>query len=328
MVSSDNNTDDQPSKEFLGLKDFFSIFVKIVGTLTGFAALFVLFGYTIILTFIIKMQLYGLTSFPQEFYKEATLKFIGDIFGCYGRHPLLSGTIIIAVFTIVFIFIKLRKTTTNIDNKVAGFVAFLFTFAIILITLRLEIIPEKFVFLSETKKIFLFMVSVPVLIGTFVYLALRFSQFVKSPYRFYYLTTLFSLCLFVSIPVGYGDHIYDIEIYPVEGFDYADGMGIESVKTLKKDIDTQGKGTLFFLMGHTIDWEIFFDNQSLTPPAKMILIDRNLIKFLRISRDNINTLRNILQKPVSMTVVPNTKADIKINRLPAKIQQLIEETGK
>lgn len=265
---SEKNSDSQQSGELLGLKDFFAIVVKIIGTFAGFAALFVLLGYTIILTFINKMHLYGLTSFPQEFYKEATLKFVGDMFDCYGRHPYASGAMIILIFAIVFIFVTLKKTTTDIDNRIAGLAASLCIIVIALITLRLELIPEKIGSLSETKRVFLFMVSMPALIGTFVYLAFRFGLFIKTPYRFYYLAVIFFLCLFISIPVGYGENIFDIEVYPVVGFDYADGVKIESMKALKKDIDTQGNGTLFFLMGHTIDREIFFDNQSLTPPAK------------------------------------------------------------
>lgn len=318
------NTDNQPSGEFIDLKEFFTIVVKIVGILAGFAALFVLLGYTIILTFINKMQLYGLTSFPQEFYKEATLKFVGDTFECYGRHPYMSGVIMIVILVIIFVFIKIGKTATNIDNRISGFIASLCILTITLITLRLEFIPEKIGLLSEAKKIFLFMVSVPILIGIFLYLAFRFSLFVKAPYRFYYLTVIFFLGLFISIPVGYGDNIFDIEIYPVVGFDYTDGTNIESVKTLKNDIDTQGKGTLFFLMGHTMDREIFFDNQSLTPPAKMILVERSLIKFLKISRDNINSLRNILQKQERIMPVQDGRVKVVIKDLPADIKKLIE----
>ena len=328
MAAKESDVEEKKSGEFLELKDFFSIFVKIASSLVGFATLFVLLGYTIILTFINRLQLYGLASFPQEFYKEATLKFVSDLFECYGRHPYFSGAIVIITFAVAFIPAKCLKSTTSTLNKTVGLFASLCIFTVMLITLRLDLIADKIHSLSDTKRIYIFMVSVPFLIGAFCYLALRFSRFVKAPYRYYYFIMLLFLCLFISIPVGYGDNIFDIEIYPVVGFDYADGVNIQSVKALKKDIETQGKGTLFFIMGHTTDREIFIDNQSLSPPANMILVERSLIKFLKISRDKINSLRDIMQKQKEIMPIKGAEAAVKIETLPERIESLIARETK
>jgi hypothetical protein len=321
------NGDGQGSKEFLGLKEFLSVLVKIVSALIGFASLFVLLGYTIILSFISNVKLYGLTSFPQEFYKEATLKFMGDMFETYGRHPFCLAAMIGIIVIITAIMYLLHRYTRFFSIpaiiKIERGAIIVFLLTVILITLRLDKIPDSIYSIKEAKKVIIFILSIPVLTAIFVYLAVKFKDCVKKSYGFYYLMLLFFIGLFISTPVGYGDYIFDIDIFPVVGFDCADSTKIESLIKLKRDIDTQGEGALFFLMGHTTDREIFFDNQSLSPPAKIILIERDLIKFLKISRDNMNSLRNILRKPQKIVPAGPLKAEIKISDLPDDIKKNI-----
>jgi hypothetical protein len=324
-----NDAGQRGSNEFLDLKEFFSVVVKIVGTLAGFAAVFALLGYTIILSFINRIKLYGLTSFPQEFYKEATMKFVGDMFETYGNHPYCTAIMALLIAGIAYAAVRYRQVLTDtFAGRALGFVVSVLILAAALLTLRLEIMPEKLFSIKEIKQVIIFMISVPISVGVFLYLAFRFRRFVEKPYRYYYVMAFSLLGLFISIPVGYGDNIFDIDIFPVVGFDYSDTTKIESLKTLKKDIDSQGKGALFFLMGHMTDREIFFDNQTLSPPAKMILVERNLIKFLRISRENINTLRNILMKQERIVPIDGAKGRVTIEDLPADIGNLIRKEQK
>ena len=328
-MSTDDNTsktDSQESNEFIGLREFFSLFVKIISTLAGLAALFVLLGYMIILSFVSRMKLYGLTSFPQEFYKEATVKFISDMLESYGQHPYCSLIMAILIGAAVWVSLRFENTFSGLFKTVTRFVIAVCILLVTLLSLKLDSLPERFCSISGTKKVILFMISMPVLAGIFAYIALRFKDFIKSTYRFYYLMILLFLILFVSIPVGYGDNIFDMDIFPVTGFDYSDTARIESLKALKDDIDTQGEGTLFFLMGHTTDREIFFDNQALSPPARMVLIERSLIKFLKISRKNINTLRNILQR--QQGIVPLVPQDRISNELPEDIMNVLNREKK
>jgi hypothetical protein len=327
-VTSGNNenVESEESKEFIGLKEFFSIVVKIAGTLAGFAGLFILFGYTIILSFINNIGLYGLASFPQEFYKEATMKFVGDMFESYGNYSRSTIALFIVIAGIVFVSVKYRHAfSEKISARITHFVSLPLILLITLITLRLEILPERLFSITGIKKFFIFMISVPVLSIIFLYIAFKFRQFMKRPYRFYYFMLLLFLGLFISIPVGYGDHVFDLEIFPVVGIDYADGTNIESLKKLREDINTQGKGSLFFLMGHAVDREIFLDNQSFMPPAKIILVERNLIKFLHISMENTIPLRNILKKQEGIVPVQGYKAGIVIDELPEDIKRFLEE---
>ena len=321
-------SEDLVSKEFIGLKEFFSLFVKIVGALAGFAALFVLLGYTIILSFIIRIQLYGLANFPQEFYKEATLKFMGDIYHCYQKHPVCFIPVTIVILG-VYAFVKWRPHLSDLFKTIGNFAASLFILLIILATLKLEILPERFLSITEFNKVFLFMISVPVAAGVFLYLALHFREFSKKPYRVYSLMIFLFLGLFLSIPISYGDNIFDIDIFPVVGFDYSESTKIESLIKLKKEIDSQGEGPLFFLLGHTTGKEVFFDNQTLSPPAKMVLVERDLIKFMKVSRKNVNTLRNLLEKHRIIDPVYPSGTKMETEELSKKdIQSLIKGSNR
>ncbi|MBI4618999.1 MAG: hypothetical protein HY739_02355 [Desulfobacterales bacterium] len=330
LLTEQSNSDGQASKEFLGLKEFFSVLVKIISALIGFASLFVLLGYTIILSFINNIKLYGLTSFPQEFYKEATFKFMGDMFGTYGSHPFCLA-VMIGVITITGVTIHLLHRYTRFFSipalvKIEKISIIIFILMVILITLRLDKIPDSFYSIKETKKVIIFILSIPILTAIFVYLAVKFKDCVKKSYGSYYLMLLFFISLFISIPVGYGNHIFDIDIFPVVSFDCSDSTKIESLLKLKRDIDTQGEGAFFFLMGHTTDREIFFDNQSLSPPVKIILIERDLIKFLKISRGNKISLRNILGNSQETDPFRFRKAETKISNLPDDIKKIISNT--
>ncbi len=315
------------SGEFLGLKEFLSLVVKLISTIAGFAALFAVLGYAIILSFMSKMKLYGITSFPQEFFKEASIKFMGDMFETFGRHPFCTLTILAFTSSSTYLCLRYKR---HVDEKIARSELALFMVStvvvlVILATLRLERLPERLYFITEIRSLMLFLVSFPMLCGLFIYLAFRFRIFMAAPFKFYYLMSALFLSLFIAIPIGYGDNIFDIDIYPVAGIDYNDSPNIEALRKMQHDIDAQGQGSLFFLMGHTTDREVFFDNQDLTPPAKMVLVDRNLIKFLRISRTRIDTLRGILREQRSTDPIPTSEGDVKIEALPASITDIIDK---
>lgn len=297
MCADEEKVMNSESDEYAGLKSFFSMAGKVIGTLAGLGAMIILLGYTIILSFVGSLQLYGLTSFPQDFYKEAALTFLGDMFETYGKHPAGTGVMLLTITAITYICFRFqRKLLDTIRTEIADVVAGICILGIIMLTLRLAKVPDAMFGITEGKKVVLFMISVPVLVGIFVYLACMFGAFVKKPFRHYYVMVLLFLGLFIAVPVAYGDNIFDIDIYPVSGFDYADGVAIDALRELKRDINSQEGGTLFFLMGHTTDREIFFDNQALSPPAKMVLVERGLIKYLKVSKNNLNTVRNILGK--------------------------------
>jgi hypothetical protein len=133
----------------------------------------------------------------------------------------------------------------------------------------------------EFDRVFLFMVSMPILASLFLYLALKFGELLKDlkNYKYYFATMLF-LGMFVAIPVSYGNTIFDIDVFHVVGFDSSDNT-IESLNKLKKEIDSQ-QSTVFFIMGHATDKVIFLDYENQSPLPKIILLEKNLIKFLKV----------------------------------------------
>jgi len=270
--------------------EFFSVIAKIAGTLVSLAALFVLLGYIIVLSFINDKELYGLASFTQEFYKDAAITFMEDIFLTYGEHPLWLGFM---VFLIVTIALGLKSFFDSEKARTLKYLAIatrilvsIFVIVVIILTLRLHDLPKTFMFINKSKvyefdRVFLFMVSMPILASLFLYLALKFGEFLKNPkdYKYYFVTMLF-LGMFVAIPVTYGNTIFDIDVFHVIGFDSSDNT-LESLNKLKKEIDTQ-QSTVFFIMGHATDKVIFLNYENQTSLPKIILLDKSLIKFLKV----------------------------------------------
>ncbi len=318
-------TQSPDGKGYVSLTDFFSIAVKIISVLVGFASLFILFGYTIILSFIDKVKLYGITTFPQEFYKEAAIKFFVNMLEIYGEHLWL--------FTAMLILFILSTTVTcfypdKINQKVRNVISLfgvLFIMAVIMLTLKLDKFPDKLIGMEDPDHMFLFMVSLPACFGILFYLALNFRIFMARSYGYYYLMVLMFVGLFLSIPIAYGKTIFDVEVFSIKGIDYAEATKIESLINLKKKINSEEPTTLFFLMGHTTDKEIFFDCEGAKTPAKMIIMERSLIKFMKVLKTDTRTLREILDESRDLKLTP-AASGVKIDdKLPDFINSKINK---
>jgi hypothetical protein len=143
---------------------------------------------------------------------------------------------------------------------------------------------------KDLKDLSLFAVSLPTLFTTFIYLAYNFSGFALKKFKTKFgILFIFFVLLCVSIPIGYGTSIYDIPLYRVRG--------IESRESLKVfEMSTTSEFNVFYLMGHTSGREIFFD--ATTFPASPIIIDRELIKTVKVSDDHNKpmTLRGLMEE--------------------------------
>jgi hypothetical protein len=319
------NSKEQFSDEFLGLKDFFGVVAQIAAALAGATAIYFVIGYVIILSFINKFRLYGLANFPKEFYSEATVTFITDLFETYGRHPYCATFMIIATATVLYLFMKCSRCAADSwkGKVLRGAVTGVFAGAIVA-SIALDRL-DAWLEWTDFKKLFLFMIAVPLLVGLFMYLAIRFKRFALKPYRYYYAAVVLFVCLLVAIPIGYGDNIYDITLYPIVAFDCAEDLKLPALAELKEQMSKQGEGTLFFLMGHTTEREVFFDNQDLTSQPRMILVERSLIKYLKLSGD-INSVRKLLHMEHKGSVpVGKTQAEVDVRESPAEIQKILDK---
>jgi hypothetical protein len=305
-------------KGYVSLTDFFSIAVKIISVIVGFASLFILFGYTIILSFIDKVKLYGITTFPQEFYKEAAIKFFVNILEIYGEHLwFFMGMIILFILSVAVTCFYTDKINQKIKS-VNSVVVVLFIMAVIMVTLKLDKFPDTLIGLKDPDRMFLFMVALPACFVILFYLALNFRAFMARSYGYYYLMVLMFVGLFLSIPIAYGKSIFDVEVFPIKEIDYAESTKIESLINLKKQIDS-GPTTLFFLMGHTTDKEILFDCEGAIRPAKMIIMERSLIKFMKVLKTDTMNLREILDEshdPRDPKFTPVTSGVMVEDKLP------------
>ncbi|MCX5847312.1 MAG: hypothetical protein NTW12_13300 [Deltaproteobacteria bacterium] len=312
-------------KGYVSLTDFFSIVVKIISVLVGFASLFILFGYTIILSFIDKVKLYGITTFPQEFYKEAAIKFFVNMLEIYGEHLwFFTGMIILFILSVAVTCFYTDKINQKFKN-VSSFFGALFIMAVIMLTLNLDKFPDKLIGMEDPDHMFLFMFSLPACFGILFYLALNFRSFMVRSYGYYYLMVLMFVGLFLSIPIAYGKSIFDVEVFSIKGIDYAESTKIESLINLKKQIDSEQPTTLFFLMGHTTDKEIFFDCEGAKPPAKMIIMERSLIKFIKVLKTDTRSLREILGESRDLKLTPITSDVTVEDKLPDFINTKINK---
>jgi len=272
-MSNINEKNNHDSRAFLKL------IVAVVGAFGGFAALFVAFGYITLQCYLSHMKLYGLASFPLQFFKEATVTFLRDIVDFYSNRGLfiISPVLIIGLPMILRKFEKFQKL-----KQVCGILCLIVVPIIVFLTLSLGILNYKY-----AKEIFFFAVSLPVLTSLFLYLVLNFDRFdhkkpLKNSYGFF--GVLF-LLLFLVLPIGYGSNFFDIPVFTT------------SVPECSSPIaafeEAAQKYKLLYLMGHTSDREIFFD--ATTSPIAIIIVDRKLIESIKVnySQTMTNSLRNL-----------------------------------
>jgi hypothetical protein len=321
----------QPSPDFVTLKEFFSVFVKIITTLAGFGALYLLFGYTIILSFISTVRLYGLTSFTSDFYKEATINFLSNMLETYADHLKFT-------FFIIFLLSGLYLAFKKYDEKLKRFytafeiILLVVTLGIILGTLRLGYLYDDFYTLHHARELFLFGISIPFLLLLMYFLAVNFKKFYGEPYTYYYVISLLTGVLYLGIPISYGDNIFDLVLYPVVGVELNSDKS-EAITKLNASINCQGSIPLFYFMGYSTDKLILFDNQTLSTPAKMIILNKDTVKYINISNSFKNRLRNLVryQKNHRIDPVPQPKhkltfeimsgSDLKTKKAPAKLPE-------
>jgi hypothetical protein len=322
--------DGQSSTDFLGQKEFFSLIAKLVGFLIGAAGLFMLFGYTITFSFISSLQLSGLTSFQQEFYKDVVLTFVADIFKSYAEHPVWFVALFVLISEMVYLLFKSRQKMGSVLGKTLfmkvtvgaalRWLAAAVLIAVIAATLNLNELPDKYRVITDIRKLVLFVLAMPSLVLSFLYLVFKFNEFIQQPFRYYYFVVLLCLGLLVSIPVSYGENIFNIDLFHIVGIDY-DAKN-DSLDSLKQDINTQGGGELFYFMGNTSDRDVIIDNHALSPPLKIILVDRSLVKYLRISTKHSFTLKDLMMKEAGTFAVPTQTENLKKQQVKVVTEDL------
>ena len=263
--------------------DIFKVVGAIAGSLSGAAVFFVVIGYTIVLSFIQEMNLYGLANFPREFFMEADLRFISNASAFFGDHLILGPCAFLISFSL-----SLLSLIYSQRKMMFKWVSLALTVVVVLITFKLGIFSE------DRQRLILYSASTPIFIALIIYLVVNISRLTSHYLSF----AILFLLLVLSIPISYGRYIYDLDVYSVGDFEYQSKYENDSIKKMRDNI-AKGGGEVYYLMGHTAGKEIFFIPTS--NPKKMVIIDREAINFIGIVRDpsgKTQTLRWILAPPI------------------------------
>jgi hypothetical protein len=264
------------------MKAFFKIAGTVVGSIGGFAALFIVFGYITLQSFLSNMNLYGLAYFPLQFYKEASVTFLRDISKFYTGEPIL----ILPAIIIIALPLLLRSVIkSTLLKKAFSVLCLIFVSLVVFFTFTLGIFKD-----AHLEKVVFNAISLPVLSVLFIYLAVDFQKFESTtPFKNLYAPFLIIfILLFLSIPIGYGSCLYDITVFTVS---------VPKCNSENTDFKMSQKYKLLYLMGHTSEREIFFD--VTTSPINIILVDKKLINSIKVnySKVQIQTLRNLYNIP-------------------------------
>jgi hypothetical protein len=258
------------------VKAFFKVFAGVVGTLGGFAALFIAFGYITVQSFLSNMKLYGLAYFPVQFYKEATVTFLRDVFSFYSGKPHFAP-VAISICLLPFLFLIMKRFKLTFLRNILAVFSIVFAATVVFITFTLGILRT-----ASLERTVFNAVSLPALLALFLYLAGDFHSFdSKEPFKNLYSPfVLIFIFLFLSIPVGYGSYLYDITVFTVS-------VPECSSKDTAFNMFDSKRYRLLYLMGHTSEREIFFD--ATAPPISVILVDKKLINSIRVDFSKVQT---------------------------------------
>ncbi len=268
----------------------------VVGALGGFTAVFVVVGYGIVLSFSSSIGLYGLADFPLDFYKEAVIGLFTSVMAFYSQRFYLIPPALAIVLLPLLDFKRGRAASagrSRYASWLGKYLAAIVALSIVVATLSLGKIRADLwhsgitASMAKTiREIILYSVSIPALCASALYLARNYGRFspaqvLSTRYGFF---LFFSLLLLISIPVGYGSAVYDVDIYRVDSVECRESPPPKAFETAPA-----GEFKVFYLMGHTSGREVFFD--ASTVPASLILVDRGLIKTIKISDYARNPMR-------------------------------------
>jgi len=300
----------------MDLKAFMKFLAGAFGALGGIAALFVAFGYITLQSYLSNMKLYGLVSFPLQFYKEASISLLRDLTVFYLDHPasvLIPVGILAAVLLVragtglssekLFTgekLLSLKERSVNL-GRTAGMAGLLMIFIVTILPFVAAIRGRL-----ELESVIFNALSVPVLIILALFLAVDFSKLdpLQPLKNFYFWYVIAFAVLFMSIPVVYGFYLYDIPVFTASvpycsteltHFGTADGQNSSQEENKLKPKLREYK--LLYLMGHTTEREVFFD--ATRTPTTIIIVDKKLVNSIKIdySKTQTQRLRTLFGKP-------------------------------
>lgn len=278
-------------KDFGWLINIVKALGALAASLSSLAVIFVIFGYTIVISFLREKDLYGLAYFPREFFMEADLQFLSDFADFFAKHIYSAASLLISVLgiSLCLTFYSGKKKWKNYSKDLFFALALIVVF---LFALNLENFPD------DWKGYVIYSLSLPLVLSLALYLAVNFRQ-LRTPAalarsRYIILAVLFLLLAF-TFPVNYGRFRYDLNVYEVNLLEFEQSYSKSDLfEELRKNISEPG-GSRYFLMGHTEGKDIFFLYPSTT--RELVMIDSKAMKLIGLSGKKgalIRSLRALL----------------------------------
>jgi len=302
----------------------------VIGALASLAAAFSFVGLAIVFSFVYSLGVYGLPNFVEAFFSEAAISFFGDLF------RTVSGKSVLVFLVSVFVFgtlacldkliespdkkIKLRRLGITLKRKrVIALSKWLFpalTLGAIVTTFAVRATLQPGV-----RRGVLYLVSVPALVGTGIYLGTHVrsvkdaSRHIRFGYAVYFFLFLF---LAISIPFEYGTYVFDIPVYRVIAMDLVPDMTPKAddeepgglIRGFHRSVNTGTRDRVYYVMGRTDREELFFVLDYAHRSLNVVMIDRDLINFIRIRRPEGQDIHNVETLRSTMSTLDGSRGQV------------------
>jgi hypothetical protein len=250
-------------------------FGVVAGAVAGVVALFSFMGFLITLSFIDQLKLYGIPRFPEEFFKEAGIKFLRDFVDHLGEHWHLVAFLLTFIGFLCLALIsgyRVKQTSASaeseaknsenragdnqsitseksgatsrpnlIRDRLGRFGLMILELVLMGLVIYLTATDKEFRFLNKEHQIYL--VSMPAMFALATYLGVYVNELTRPTEwqrNAYVIFLILCLIIAVAIPFSYGRYVYDFTAYYVTGFEYHANYESELLKGLREAINASG----------------------------------------------------------------------------------------
>lgn len=286
---------EKPAEKFMDTVKFVGV---IAGGITGSAALFVLIGYIILLSFTQSVNIYNHFNIANHLPLEALFSFVFDGLRFLGSRFYHWIIFIVMLILLVWVSNVGRKHTMQINVFRWASIGLLLWMAYLIGTYDVYSVSPA----DCLPDVLLYIGCLPILIALGYYLALHHQHASKGNNRqveagekpknggkaklvrrgdFNEITLWFSLLL-VFMPFFYGTRIYDLDLTTVVKLRCGDGLDTS-------DLVKQINGGLLphAFLGHALDKSFLFTQAGRVPQITMV--DNSNIRLLEVRRAETNT---------------------------------------
>ncbi len=307
MAPATRKRDTRPDAA-IPLRDLLKLSVSILGALGGLTAFLSFMGFVIALSFISSQGLYGIPNFAEQFFKEAAVKFVDDLFVVLHGWRVLAFLLLLALLFCLTLLTRAARSEGNQGFWRHGRRVLAVGYPIFLCAAAVGAIALLFMLDSDFAKIksngaMLYWICLPVFLGVLLYLlfhARDLSTGSRGGKIAYSGFLLLFVALALSLPFSYGRNVFDFPVYKVSAIDshaFSEGNlgrpeGDSPLSAMMRafgsarrqdDVVRAEDFRVYYVMFHTSGKEVFIVPGSAEyTPLKFVLVDENLTSFLEL----------------------------------------------